>query len=95
MRLPPPPVLSGTVPPAEPPASLDDTSTPAAPAGPAVVSAVTMQPVDDGLTIHVAITGTAAYDWHRLPDQRWYVDLHNTTLTDAGRDERPQRRRRR
>ncbi|HEV8020850.1 MAG TPA: N-acetylmuramoyl-L-alanine amidase [Candidatus Lustribacter sp.] len=87
---PPPPVLSGTVPPpAEPPASLDDTSPVAAPTGPAVVDAVTLQPVDDGLTIHVVLSGAAAYDWHRLADQRWYLDLHNTTLTDAGRDERP------
>lgn len=83
---PPPPVLSGA---AEPPASLDDTSPLAAPSGPAVVGGVTLQPIADGLTIHVVLNGTAAYDWHRLPDQRWYLDLHNTTLTDAGRDERP------
>ncbi len=56
---------------------------------PAVIGAITMQPLNDGLTIHVAITGASAYDWHRLADQRWYVDLHNATLTDAGRDERP------
>lgn len=86
---PPPPTLSGTSPPAEPPAALDDTSPLAAPGGPAVVSALTLQPVADGLTIHVVLNGTAAFDWHRLPDQRWYLDLHNTTLTDAGRDERP------
>lgn len=56
---------------------------------PAVVTAITLQPAGDGLTIHVALNGGAAYDWHRLADQRWYVDLQNTTLTDAGRDERP------
>jgi N-acetylmuramoyl-L-alanine amidase len=56
---------------------------------PAVIGAITLQPLDDGLTIHVVINGASAYDWHRLADQRWYVDLHNATLTDAGRDERP------
>jgi N-acetylmuramoyl-L-alanine amidase len=86
---PPPPVLSGTTQLAEPPASLDEGSPLAAPTGPAVVSAVTLQPVEDGLTIHVVLNGAAAYDWHRLADQRWYLDLHNATLTDAGRDERP------
>jgi N-acetylmuramoyl-L-alanine amidase len=64
-----------------------DASPPAS--GPAVVTAVTLQPLDDGLTIHVALDGVAAYDWHRLPDQRWYVDVHDAQLTDAGRDERP------
>jgi N-acetylmuramoyl-L-alanine amidase len=33
--------------------------------------------------------GTAVYDWHRLADQRWYVDIHDAQLTDAGRDEHP------
>jgi N-acetylmuramoyl-L-alanine amidase len=86
---PPPPVLSGTAQPAEPPAALDDGSPLAAPTGPAVVGPVTLQPAGDGLTIHVVLNAAAAYDWHRLADQRWYLDLHNATLTDAGRDERP------
>ncbi|MGA2395418.1 MAG: N-acetylmuramoyl-L-alanine amidase [Candidatus Lustribacter sp.] len=60
-----------------------------APTGPAVVTAITLQPAGDGLTIHVALTGSAPYEWHRLADQRWYIDLQNTTLPDAGRDERP------
>jgi N-acetylmuramoyl-L-alanine amidase len=37
----------------------------------------------------VTVQGSASYDWHRLADLRWYVDIHNATLTDAGRDERP------
>lgn len=53
------------------------------------MTAVVLQPADDGLTIRVTVSGAAAYDWHRLADQRWYVDIHNATLTDAGRDERP------
>ena len=85
---PPPPVLSGgtAIP---PPGAYPDTPPPVyAPARPAV-AAVTMQPAEDGLTIHVALDGPAAYDWHRLADQRWYVDIHNAQLTDGGRDERP------
>jgi N-acetylmuramoyl-L-alanine amidase len=42
-----------------------------------------------GLTVQLAIDGTATYDWHRLRDDRWYLDIANATLTDAGRDERP------
>jgi N-acetylmuramoyl-L-alanine amidase len=86
--MPAPPVLA-----ASPPATasqVPDQSSPLAEStAPAVIGAITMQPLDDGLTIHVAINGATAYDWHRLADQRWYVDLHNATLTDAGRDERP------
>jgi N-acetylmuramoyl-L-alanine amidase len=87
----PPPVpasLLATVPPvlSAAPAPSDG---PATPGAIAVVTAVTLQPVDDGLTIAVVLDGSAAYDWHRLPDQRWYVDIHGARLTDAGRDERP------
>lgn len=92
----PPPYAVATAPPAPalaaaPPPSASPPAYAAAPApsGPAAVTAITMQPADDGLTIHVALTGSAPYEWHRLPDQRWYVDLLNTTLPDAGRDERP------
>jgi len=68
-------------------------SSPAAPAaaatGPAVVTGVTFTPADDAFSVHLAIAGAASYAWHRLLDDRWYLDLANTTLTDAGRDERP------
>jgi N-acetylmuramoyl-L-alanine amidase len=85
---PPPPVLAGAGPPSSAPALAEATPLPA-PTGPAIVTAVTLQPLNDGLTIHVAMHGTAAYDWHRLADQRWYVDIHDAQLTDAGRDEHP------
>jgi N-acetylmuramoyl-L-alanine amidase len=84
---PPPPALSGGT--STTPAPMDQpTPTPAA-TGPATVTAVTLQPQGDGLTIHVAVDGSAAYDWHRLADLRWYLDIHGAQLTDAGRDERP------
>ncbi len=37
----------------------------------------------------MAVDGAASYDWHRLADQRWYLDVHGARLTDAGRDEHP------
>jgi len=86
--MPSPPVLSPS-PPATASQVPEQSSPPAEPTAPAVIGAITMQPLNDGLTLHVAINGASAYDWHRLADQRWYVDLHNATLTDAGRDERP------
>ncbi len=86
--MPAPPVLAAS-PPAAASQAPEQSSPQAEPTTPAVIGAITMQPLNDGLTIHVAINGSSAYDWHRLADQRWYVDLHNATLTDAGRDERP------
>ncbi len=44
----------------------------------------------DALAVHVALSGATTYEWHRLADDRWYVDLANTTLTGPGRDEQPQ-----
>jgi N-acetylmuramoyl-L-alanine amidase len=86
--MPAPPVLSAG-PPVTPTQVPEQISPLAESTAPAVIGAITMQPLDDGLTIHVVINGASAYDWHRLADQRWYVDLHNATLTNAGRDERP------
>jgi N-acetylmuramoyl-L-alanine amidase len=39
--------------------------------------------------VRVTLSGAAAYEWHRLADNRWYIDFQNTTLTGPGRDERP------
>jgi N-acetylmuramoyl-L-alanine amidase len=55
----------------------------------AVVTSVVLVPGPDGLTIRVGVNGTAMYGWHRLNDMRWYLDIANATLTDAGRDEHP------
>jgi N-acetylmuramoyl-L-alanine amidase len=59
------------------------------PGEPATVTGVVLTPAADGLEIRVTVQGGATYDWHRLADLRWYVDIHGATLTDAGRDERP------
>ncbi|GAC1348755.1 MAG: hypothetical protein NVSMB19_00430 [Vulcanimicrobiaceae bacterium] len=34
----------------------------------------------DGLRVHLKIAGDVTYEWHRLPDSRWYVDLKPATL---------------
>ncbi len=86
---PPPPVLGGATPDATlgsaPLPAVDPNAVPA----PAVVTGVALTPVDDGLSIRVTVQGSTTYHWHRLADLRWYVDVDNATLTDAGRDERP------
>jgi len=57
--------------------------------GPATVTDVSLVPGDDGLTVRLSLSAAATFEWHRLADDRWYVDIHNATLTGAGRDERP------
>jgi N-acetylmuramoyl-L-alanine amidase len=80
------PLPAGAAPSATP--GLGD-ATPPVPAQPANVTSIVLAPVDDRLTIRVQLDGPAAYDWHRLADLRWYVDIHGARLTDAGRDEHP------
>ncbi len=54
----------------------------------ASVTAVDAAATDDGgATIHVTVNGGADYEWHRLRDQRWYVDIRGATLGMAPRDD--------
>ncbi|HXO18251.1 MAG TPA: N-acetylmuramoyl-L-alanine amidase [Candidatus Dormibacteraeota bacterium] len=57
--------------------------------GPATVTGVTVTPAGDGVTVAVAVTGDAAYEWHRLrePDNRFWIDFKNAQLTGAPIDE--------
>ncbi|HEY6325916.1 MAG TPA: hypothetical protein VIW73_05290, partial [Candidatus Cybelea sp.] len=50
--------------------------------GPALVTGVTMQPSDGGVSVAVAIAGNATYEWHRLrdPDNRFWVDIGGAAL---------------
>lgn len=51
--------------------------------GPALITSVTTQPSADGsVTVTIAVTGDAAYEWHRLrdPDNRFWVDIKNAQL---------------
>ncbi len=57
---------------------------PSAPAssGPTLVTGVTMQPTDGGVSVAIAIAGNATYQWHRLrdPDNRFWVDIEGAQL---------------
>ncbi len=58
--------------------------------GAAIVTGVTVQPLaGGGLSVRLGIDGTATFDWHRLRDDRWYLDIADATLAQAGADERP------
>jgi N-acetylmuramoyl-L-alanine amidase len=39
--------------------------------------------------VRLTLEGVATYTWHRLRDDRWYLDLADATLAQTGRDERP------
>ncbi|HZO92907.1 MAG TPA: N-acetylmuramoyl-L-alanine amidase [Candidatus Baltobacteraceae bacterium] len=73
-----------------PPASNAPPPSAAQPAGPAAVTGLSIdQGADDALVVRVSLSAPATYEWHRLLDNRWYVDFANTTLTMPGRDEQP------
>ena len=46
------------------------------------VDAIQAQLTSSGITLHVALTGAASFDWHHLraPDNRFWIDLHGATL---------------
>jgi N-acetylmuramoyl-L-alanine amidase len=59
-------------------------------AGRATVTDLAIEPApDDGVAVRVSLSGATSYEWHRLADNRWYIDFDNTTLNGPGRDERP------
>ncbi len=52
----------------------------------ATVTDVHLDPIDEGLNVNVGIAGPVTYEWHRLPDERWYVDLKPATLAMDAQD---------
>jgi N-acetylmuramoyl-L-alanine amidase CwlD len=54
---------------------------------PTTITGVDVTPSGDGAVVHVALSGPAAYEWHRLPDGRWYVDFRNVSLASAPTDQ--------
>jgi len=58
------------------------------PAGPLVTAVDVENPAPDSLLVHVAVSDSAAFEWHRLGDDRFYIDVR-ATLVSAGRDDRP------
>jgi len=65
---------------ATPPASPEPQLQPSS--GPAQVTSVQAQAQNDDFVVHVAVTGNASYDWHRLrpPDNRFWIDIHGAHL---------------
>jgi N-acetylmuramoyl-L-alanine amidase len=47
---------------------------------PATITGFDTQSVDDGFDIKLSITGPVTYEWHRLADDRWYVDFKPANL---------------
>ena len=48
-----------------------------------------MQPSAGGVTVAIAVTSNAVYEWHRLrdPDNRFWVDIKNAQLQGPAIDE--------
>jgi len=44
---------------------------------------------EDAASLHVSVSGSADFEWHRLNDDRWYVDLRGATLGISPRNETP------
>ncbi len=87
---PPPPMPYGgasSAPTVEPPVSGPNGSIAATGSG--VVTNLAITPTDSGATVAVTLSGSVSYDWHRLADNRFYIDLHGATLGNGGRDEKP------
>jgi N-acetylmuramoyl-L-alanine amidase len=70
---------------AQPPPIAEESPTPEpAPAtsGVALVTAVATQPAASGVSVQIAVSGDAAYEWHRLrdPDNRFWIDFKSAQL---------------
>ncbi|MGB8520370.1 MAG: N-acetylmuramoyl-L-alanine amidase [Candidatus Tumulicola sp.] len=57
--------------------------------GAAAVTSVTVAPSSDGYAVTIAVSGNAAFEWHRLrdPDNRFWVDVKNAQLQTAPIDQ--------
>ena len=54
---------------------------------PASLTAIDTLSHDDGIDVRLTIAGNVTYEWHRLPDNRWYVDLKPATLAGVTQDQ--------
>jgi N-acetylmuramoyl-L-alanine amidase len=76
----------------EPPAATAMSSLPVEPSPSAASAqvasvATSADPASGGVRLDIAVTGNAAFTWHRLPDNRWYVDLKPAMLTEPPQDQ--------
>jgi N-acetylmuramoyl-L-alanine amidase CwlD len=68
-----------------------DNAAPPPPIAPAAtVTSIDLTPGDQTLAVHVGVSGAVRYEWHRLGDDRWYIDIKDAMLGVPGRDEQPQ-----
>ncbi len=87
---PPPPPLPGDTQQAGAVPVVTPTAAPPLVAGRATVTDLAIESAAaDGVAVRVTLSGAASYEWHRLADDRWYIDFQNTTLNGPGRDEHP------
>jgi len=64
----------------------------AAGTAPAVVTSVSAAPSADGMSVVIALSGNATYEWHRLrdPDNRFWVDISGAQLQGPPIDQQGQ-----
>lgn len=68
--------------------SATPSATPPVSAAPVQLTAATSAATSDGgFDMHVSLSGNVGYEWHRLSDDRWYVDLKPVVLAIAPQDE--------
>ena len=77
---PPPPPIPSQASPTPEPAPGESGAPPSAVPQTAAVTSVTGLQSADGFDVQITVDGNAAFDWHRLLDNRWYVDIHNARL---------------
>ena len=58
-------------------------------AAPVTVTSIDVNPSDAGLGVRIGVSGAVRYEWHRLGDNRWYIDLKDALLGVPARDEQP------
>ncbi len=68
-------------------ASASSVPSPSATSSLAQVGRLDVAPSDRGVTIALTVTGDAVYEWHRLRDNRWYLDIRGARLSDGPKDQ--------
>lgn len=79
----PPPSMAQSTPTPQPaPGEITPSNVPVASTPPPMATITAVDGVQNGdeFEVQVAVDGTASYEWHRLLDNRWYIDIHNATL---------------
>lgn len=81
----PAPLSATPLPPTAAPVATEATPT-AAGLPVAIVSDISAEDTGDGMRVHLKVAGDVTYEWHRLLDNRWYVDLKPATLAPTAQE---------